>query len=488
MQLPTTSLAESLAFLPAPQKAEILAGLSEAQAEDLLWRWDFWARPNQLPPEGEWAIWLLLSGRGFGKTRCGAEWVRSIACGSTPLGPSKAKRIALVAETAADSRDVLVEGESGILAVHPPAFRPQYEPSKRRLTWPNGAIGTLFNATEPDQLRGPQHDSAWCDELAKWRYGQETWDNLQLGLRLGDDPRQVITTTPRPIPLLKAILKEPGVVVAKGSTYDNKANLAPKFLAKVEARYAGTRLGRQELDAEILDDAPDALWRRAKIDEHRLAKDAKLPDMQRVVVAIDPASEGGGDGEIGGGAETGIIVAGLGTDGRGYVLDDLTTAADPNGWAMRALKAYDDYDADLIVAEKNQGGAMVEAVIRSAVHVDPTKNKTVRGKTLPIVTVHASRGKVTRAEPIAALYEQGRVSHVGAFPQLEDQMVVFTPFGIEGGTTADRVDALCWAITHLFPSIVYHTDKKAVTKVKEDRWRRAFARQGGDSDNAWKER
>lgn len=472
----TISLAESLASLPAAERAKILASLKEDEADELLWRWDFWGRPNQLAPPGEWAIWLILAGRGFGKTRAGAEWVRAVACGVSPLAAGRHQRIALVAETAADARDVLVEGESGILAVHPPDFRPHYEPSKRRLTWPNGAIATIFNATEPDQLRGPQHDAAWCDELAKWRYCQETWDNLQFGLRLGDDPRQVITTTPRPIKTLKDIIAEPGVVVTKGSTYDNKANLAPKFLAKVEARYAGTRLGRQELDAEILDDAPDALWRRVKLDEKRLAKGVKLPDMRRIVVAIDPASEGGGDGEVGSGAETGIIVAGLGVDGRGYVLDDLTTAADPHGWATRAIKAYDDWDADIVVAEKNQGGAMVEAVIRS-----------VR-RTAPILLVHASRGKVTRAEPIAALYEQGRVSHVGSFPALEDQMVVFTPFGIEGGTTGDRVDALVWAMTQLFPNIISHVDKSPKAQLKEDRWRQAFARQSGRSGNDWKVR
>ena len=474
-----------LASLPGAQRAKILSELSPEDGEALLWRWDFWGRPSQIPPAGDWAVWLILAGRGFGKTRTGSEWIRSIACGATPLSGGKYRRIALVAETAADARDVLVEGESGILAVHPPAFRPTYEPSKRRLTWPNGAIATLFNGTEPDQLRGPQFDAAWIDELAKYRYAQETWDMLQFGLRLGDDPRQVITTTPRPIKTLKDILVEPGIVVTKGSTYDNKANLAPKFLAKVEARYAGTRLGRQELDAEVLDDAPNALWSRAKLDAKRLAKDTKLPDMQRIVVAIDPASEGGGDGDVSGGAETGIVVAGLGVDGRGYVLDDLTTAADPNGWATRAIKAYDDYDADVIVAEKNQGGAMVEAVIRSAAAVGD-KGKTIRGKTLPVILVHASRGKVTRAEPIAALYEQGRVSHVGAFPALEDQMVVFTPFGIEGGTTGDRVDALVWALTQLFPNIIYHVDKPATAQVKEDRWRRAFNRQGGSSDNNWK--
>lgn len=469
------SLAESLASLPANKQAEIFADITEAQASELLWRWDFWARPNQLPPDGNWSVWLILAGRGFGKTRTGAEWVRSIVCGKTPLAAGAYKRIALVAETAADARDVLVEGDSGILSVHPPDFRPVYEPSKRRLTWPNGAIATLFNGTEPDQLRGPQFDAAWVDEIAKYRYAQETWDMLQFGLRLGNDPRQVVTTTPRPIKTLKDILAERGTVVTKGSTYDNKANLAPKFLAKIEQKYAGTRLGRQELDAEILDDAPGALWTRSKLDASRLAKDAKLPEMKRIVVAIDPASEGGGEGEIGSGAETGIIVAGLGVDGRGYVLGDFSCAADPNGWARRAVDAFDEFDADLIIAEKNQGGAMVEAVIRS-----------VR-RTIPFKAVHASRGKVTRAEPVAALYEQGRVSHVGAFPALEDQMVVFTPFGIEGGTTGDRVDGLVWGVTELFLGIIHYTEKTGVAQVKQDRWQRAFARaRGGADENSWK--
>jgi phage terminase large subunit-like protein len=468
------SLAESLASLPEAERMAALAGITEEEAAELLYRWDFWGRPEQLEPNGEWAIWLILAGRGFGKTRAGSEWVRAIACGKTPLAAGRCRRIALVAETAADARDVLVEGESGILSVHPKEFRPLYEPSKRRLTWPNGATATLFNAVEPDQLRGPQHDAAWSDELAKWRYAQETWDNLQFGLRLGSDPRQVITTTPRPIKTLKDILVEPGVVVTKGSTYDNASNLAPTFIQRIEQRYAGTRLGRQELDAEILDDSPNSLWRRAVIDKHRISRETKLPDMRRIVVAIDPASEPEGEGEAGGGAETGIIVAGLGVDGRGYVLEDLSCSLDPNGWAKRAVAAYDRFDADLIVAEKNQGGAMVEAVIRS-----------VRPK-IKVLPVHASRGKVTRAEPVSALYEQGRVSHHGSFPQLEDQMVVFTPFGIEGGTTGDRVDALVWALTQLFPGIVSFKEKPSeAANGSEDRWKRAFARRNGDG-NSWK--
>lgn len=452
-----------LASLNETARREALAGITEEQADALLWDWTFWGRPEQQTPPGDWAIWLALSGRGWGKTRLGAEWIRSIACGPTPLASGNARRIALIAETAADARDVLVEGESGILSVHPKDFRPLYEPSKRRLTWPNGATATLFNAVEPDQLRGPQFDAAWSDELCKWSYGQETWDNLQFGLRLGRDPRQVITTTPRPIKLLKDILDLPGVVVSKGTTYDNASNLAAQFIKRIEDRYAGTRLGRQELEAEILDDSPHSLWRRSKIDEHRVRLGQNLPDMRRIVVAIDPASEAGGAGEDGGGAETGIIVAGLGVDGRAYVLEDATCALDPNGWAKRAVQAYEYHDADVIVAEKNQGGAMVEAVIRS---VAPK---------IKVLPVHASRGKVTRAEPISALYEQGKVSHCGAFPELEDQMVVFTSFGIEGGTTGDRVDALVWALSQLFPNIVFAKKEtnKGETK-RPDRWRRAF--------------
>lgn len=382
--------------------------------------------------------WLILAGRGFGKTRSGSEWVRSIVCGKTPLERGRYSRIALIAETAADARDVMTEGDSGILSVHHKDFRPHYEPSKRRLTWPNGAVASLFNATEPDQLRGPQFDAAWCDELAKWRYAQESWDMLQFGLRLGDHPRQLITTTPRPIPLLKQIMRDKSTVVTKGSTFDNLGNLAPSFVKQIKDKYEGTRLGRQELEAEILDDAPGALWSRKDIDEYR-RKTTEVPDLQRIVVAIDPAaSDAGAEGV----AETGIIVVGLGVDGRGYVLDDVTCSLGPLGWARRAISAYDIYDGDAIVVEVNNGGAMVAQTIRS-----------VRDR-MKIIEVRASRGKVTRAEPIAALYEQGRISHVGSFSDLEDQMVVFTSYGIQGSTTGDRVDALVWGLTQLFPSLI----------------------------------
>ncbi len=434
-----TSPAALFASLPLTEQAATIAALKDDEVTRLLAHWEFWARPNQLAPPGQWRTWLVLAGRGVGKTRMGAEWIRSIACGSTPLAKGRYARIALVAETAADARDVMVEGESGLLAVHPREFRPLYEPSKRRVTWPNGAVATLYNATEPDQLRGPQHEAAWLDELAKWRYATETYDMLQMGLRLGDDPRQIITTTPRPTPIIRQLVKDTLTVTTKGKTSDNTANLAPSFMEQIVKRYAGTRLGRQELDAEVLDDAPGALWSRSRIDECRADK-AKLPDMQRVVVAIDPAASHGADAE--GNAETGIVVAALGVDGRGYVLDDLSCRLSPNGWARRAISGYDMHSADVVVGETNQGGNMVEAVIKS---VRPEAN---------FRAVHASRGKVTRAEPIAALYEQGRISHVGAFPQLEDQMVLFTPMGIEGDTTADRVDALVWALTELFPALI----------------------------------
>jgi len=368
-----------------------------------------------------------------------------MVCGPTPLAKGRSHRVALVAETAADGRDVMVEGDSGILGVHPKAFRPTYQPSMRRLTWPNGAVATLFNATEPDQLRGPQHDLGWCDELAKWRYAQETWDMLQFGLRLGEDPRQLITTTPRPIVLLKKIMADSRTVTTRGATYENAANLAKPFMDNIKAKYEGTRLGRQELDAEVLDDVPGSLWTREGIDKTRRKRGDKLPDMQRVVVAIDPAGKSQETAISEGTAETGIIVAGLGVDGRGYVLDDQTCALSPNGWARRAVAAYDLYAADAIVVETNQGGDMVKMAVKSV-------------RDVPVVEVHASRGKVTRAEPVAALYEQGRISHVGTFAELEDQQVLFTPLGIAGETTGDRVDALVWALSQLFPSIISKQD------------------------------
>lgn len=408
----------------------MLKGLTKKQAEEILWDWRFWARPNQLPPVGEWLTWLILAGRGYGKTRTGAEWVRSVVCGKTPLARGTLGRIALVAETAADARDVMVEGESGILSVHPKEFRPLYEPSKRRLTWPNGAVGTLYNAVEPDQLRGPQHDGAWCDELAKWRYAQDTWDQLQFGLRLGDRPQQVVTTTPRPIPTLRQIMAAKTTRITRGSTHENRVNLAESFLQEIVGRFEGTRLGRQELNAEVLDDVPGALWTRAMLDGTRVKA---APDMVRVVVAVDPSGTKGD----GGGDDIGIVVAGKGVDGRCYVIADRSCNLSPDGWGRRAVAAYSEFRADRIVAERNFGGAMVEHVIRS---ID---------RSVSYREVTASRGKIARAEPVAALYEQGRVSHVGAFAQLEDQLCQMTGSGFIGEGSPDRADAAVWAITEL---------------------------------------
>lgn len=419
----------------------VLASLTDDECESLVNDWRFLARPNQIAPDGEWQTWLVLAGRGFGKTRCGAEWAREqIKAG--------ASRIGLIAPTASDARDVMVEGESGILAVcwagdkaanGETIGRPTYEPSKRRLTWANGAMATLFSAEEPERLRGPQHDVLWCDELAAWKYLRETWDMAMFGLRLGDRPRTCITTTPKPLPLIKEIAKDARTVITRGSTFDNAGNLAPTFLRAIREKYEGTRLGRQELNAEILDDLPGALWTRDAIDASRVKS---IPDMQRIVVAVDPS---GTKGESDDGDEIGIVVAGKGVDGRGYVLADRTCKLSPDGWGRRAVDAYhgrwsqtpDVLKADRIVAERNFGGAMVQHVIKT---IDPTASYK---------EVTASRGKVARAEPVAALYEQGRVSHVGSFPELEDQMCSIAPEGYVGDGSPDRADALVWALTEL---------------------------------------
>jgi predicted phage terminase large subunit-like protein len=371
---------------------------------------------------------LLLAGRGFGKTRAGAEFVRA------EIAAGRAHHVALVAPTALDARSVMVEGESGLLNIGPPRRRPHYEPSLHRLTWHNGAVATLFSADEPDRLRGPQHDLAWCDELAAWRY-PAAWDMLMFGLRLsgpgGADPRVVVTTTPRPIKLLRELLADPKVAVTRGRTIENEANLAPAFLDQIVRRYQGTRLGRQELDAEILDDMPGALWQHGMIEAVRLNK---APELARVVVAIDPAVASHEDAD-----ETGIVVAGRDASGHGYVLADISGHYAPAEWARAAITAYRNHHADRIVAEINNGGEMVEATLRM---VDPN---------VPFSAVRASRGKVARAEPVAALYEQGRIHHLGAFPQLEDQMCSFTTdFDRKAaGYSPDRVDALVWAFTEL---------------------------------------
>lgn len=425
-----------LALQPEPIRKQILAELTDKQHEDLLHDWLFWGRPLQHAPAGDWDGWLMLAGRGGGKTRAGAEWIRR------EVTAKRASRIALIAETAADGRDVLVEGESGLLNVFPPSLKPTYEPSKRRVTFHTGAIATLYDATEPDQLRGPQHDAAWCDELAKYRYAEDLWSNLLLGLRLGDHPRWMATTTPRPIKIIREMVKDPHVVVTRFSSMENIKNLAPSFQRNVIERYQGTRIGRQEIDAEILDDIPGALWTRRNLDEHR-CKAAEVRPLERLVVAIDPAVTSGDSS-----AETGIIVGGIDGDGLGYVLADRSVRGSPDEWGRAAVAAYRQYEADRIVAECNQGGDMVSNLIRTM------------APDVPVSLVRATRGKYVRAEPISALYEQGRIRHVGAFAELEDQMVSFTPehAAQDSGELKDRVDALVWCMASLFDAMVNHRD------------------------------
>lgn len=415
-----------LASLPEALRNSLIAALSPDQARALLYDWQFWARPSQLAPAGDWRVWLLLAGRGFGKTRTGAELMRARVIARM------ARRLALVAPTAADARNVMVEGESGILAVSPPWDRPRYEPSKRRLTWANGAIATLYSADDPERLRGPQHDAAWCDELASWRY-PEAWDMLMFGLRLGADPRVVVTTTPRPTRLLRELIADPTVKTTRGTTYENRANLASDFIEQIVRKYEGTRLGRQEIEAEILDDVPGGLWTRGMIEA---ARARVAPELVRVVIAIDPAVSSAAQSD-----ETGIIVAGKDRHDHGWVLADLSGRYKPVEWAKAAIAAYRAHSADRIVAEVNNGGEMVEATLRV---IEPN---------LAFAAVHASRGKTTRAEPVAALYEQGRVHHLGSFPQLEDQLCNLSRgSGADERPSAlspDRADALVWALTDL---------------------------------------
>ena len=386
-------------------------------------RWTFRAHPGQIPPvDRQWSVYLMRSGRGGGKTRAGSEWVlQRVRDGY--------RSIALVGKTAADVRDTMIElGESSIMKVARPHERPLYEPSKRRLVFPNGAVAVAYNGDEPDQLRGPQHDSAWIDELAKFRYPEECWDNLMFGLRLGPNPQAFVTTTPRPIPIIRKLIADKDTIDVRFSTFDNAENLSPIFLQRVRERYEGTRLGRQELYGEILDDNPGALWKRDVIENLRVREH---PPLVRIIVAVDPAVTHNEDSD-----ETGIVTAGIAASGHCYVLDDSSLQGSANQWAVAAVRAYHKWEADRIVGEVNNGGDLVEVNIRT---VDPT---------LPYEAVTASRGKLIRAEPVSALYEQGKVHHVGTFPQLEDQMVEWVP----GERSPDRMDALVWAITKLIPA------------------------------------
>jgi phage terminase large subunit-like protein len=428
------SLAMKAAAMPTADRVEWLAGLSPGEADGLMRDWRFWARPEQLGPDGQWLCWLILAGRGFGKTRAGAEWVLDrLVAGD--------RRGALVARTSADCRDVMVEGESGLIAcAERRGLAAVYEPSKRRVTFPVlGASLTMFSAEEPDQLRGPQHELAWGDEVAAWpaktdAMGNGAWSNLLMGLRLGTDPRVVATTTPRNVPLIRELVKAPTTVVTRGSTYDNLSNLAPSFKETVLAKYEGTRLGRQELMAELLEDVDGALWTLASLDAGRVSE---RPELKRIVVAIDPPASSTG-------AECGIVVVGKGYDDNAYVLADRSRQGTPDVWARAALQAYLDTGADEIVIEVNQGGDMAAHTVTVAAAAMAAEGAPLR--TVKVKRVHASRGKRTRAEPVSALYEQGRVHHVGTLPELEDQMTSWTP---DAGASPDRLDAVVWAVTRL---------------------------------------
>ena len=407
------------------EQANAFESLAPEQLSAILTAPHLLAHPAQLPPDGDWTTWLILAGRGFGKTWAGAAWVD--ACARSVRGA----RIALVGATLNDARSVMVEGDAGVLALA--LGRPRFEPSRRLVRWNNGSTASLFGAAEPDGLRGPSFHFAWGDEAAKWDRAGDAMSNLRLALRLGRHPRLLLTTTPRPLPWLKTLVAAPdGVVVTRGRTVENRANLAPSFIAAVQRDYGGTRLGRQELQGEIIDDLDGALWTRAGIEACRVATP---PVLTRTVVAVDPPASAGGDA-------CGIVVVGLGADGHAYVLADRSLrGARPDGWARAVVGAADDFAADRVVAEVNNGGDMVTAVLRT---IDVQ---------LPVTPVHASRGKVARPEPVASLYATGQVHHVGAFPALEDELCgLMTGGGYAGpGRSPDRADALVWAVSEVLP-------------------------------------
>jgi phage terminase large subunit-like protein len=409
--------------LDRPDGKSIAGALADALETDYRSR----ARPSQLPLEWDWLVWLILTGRGWGKTWCASSWINELAMTSIC-------RIALIGATAPDVRDIMIEGETGVLRTAPNWCRPTYEPSKRKIEWPNGSVAHAFSAEEPDRLRGPQFHFGWLDELASFPNDDEVWNMFQFGLRLGQQPRCIVTTTPRPKKLIRSLLERAGkdVAVVRGNTLENAANLAPGFLDAIQRRYGGTRLGRQEIEGQVLLDVPGALWTRDMLEKAYFA--GQLPVMRRVVVAVDPS---GTRGEEDSGDSVGIVVAGLGLDEKGYVLADRTCKLSPDAWGREVVRAYREFKADRVVAERNFGGAMVEHVLRT---ID---------RNVPYREVTASRGKVQRAEPVAALYEQARVRHAGSFPELEDQACAMTSDGYVGDSSPDRLDALVWAISDL---------------------------------------
>ena len=422
-----TLSAQALLQLPHDRMVKMIKSWTLEKTEGTK-KWDFWQRNDQTCPATDWRVWLVMAGRGYGKTRMGAEWVRNLASANSGA------RIALVGATLSEARSVMMEGESGLLALTA-NDDVVWEPSLRKLTWPNKTVAVLYSAAEPESLRGPQHDFAWADEIAKWPHGIATWDNLMLGLRLGVRPRVMATTTPRPVPLVRRLVKEAGVVRTNGRTNDNRSNLPAEFIDGVTALYEGTRWGRQELDGELIEDVEGALWSRDLLERQRLRTKGEqyLPEMRRVVIGVDPPVSAHGDA-------CGIVAVGLGADGKAYVLADHSVkGASPEGWARAVAGAVEMWGADRVVAEDNQGGNMVESTLRAA------------DLAMPVKRVHASRGKSARAEPVAALYEAGRAFHTAAFPELEDEMCgLVVGGGYEGpGRSPDRADALVWAMTEL---------------------------------------
>jgi phage terminase large subunit-like protein len=416
------SVVERLARLSSDARADVLQDVPAGLQLDLVQSWHSTARPSQLSPAGDWSQWLILAGRGFGKTRAGAEWVTGLAR-TTP-----GARFALVGTTAHDGATVMVEGESGLLAVADADFEPEWLSSKRTLVWPNGAQASVMSAAEPNQLRGPQFHYAWCDELAAWPRPQEAWDNLRMGLRLGRNPQAVITTTPRPIPLLRLLLDMPGTVVSRGSTFDNRGNLPPAYLSELGRSYAGSVLGRQELLGELLEAQEGALW---SLDGLAACRNEEVPELVRVVVGVDPPAGPGG---------CGIVVAGADATGVAHVVADASVqGTTPEGWAAAVAAAFERYQADRVVVEINNGGDMVESILRAA------------SINLPVKQVRASRGKAARAEPVSALYAAGRVRHADHFPRLEDELCGLVLGGgyVGPGDSPDRADALVWALTEL---------------------------------------
>jgi phage terminase large subunit-like protein len=419
-----TSEAERVAQRDGTGFAKWWATLKPQEQSDIEYIWDFWTRDDQRAPVGDWRCWFVMAGRGFGKTRMAAEWVRGQAEADGSL------RIALVAATLHEARSVMIEGESGLLAIAPDEKRPIWEPSLKRLVWPNGAIAQVFAASEPEGLRGPEHHIAWADEVAKWDHGIATWDNLNMTMRLGDAPRIVATTTPRSVPLVRRLLTEKGVAITRGAMEANRANLPTSYRQAMAEVYGKARLGRQELLGEFLEDVEDALWTRELLEARRVSV---APEMRRIVIGVDPPASAGGDA-------CGIVAVGKGADGKAYMLADHSVRGrSPEGWARAVAAAALAWGADRVVAEANNGGDMVISTLRAA------------DVSMPVKKVHASRGKAARAEPVATLYEGGRAFHAGAFPELEDELCGLISGGAyEGpGRSPDRADALVWAMTEL---------------------------------------